>query len=84
EDILADIWASLLKIRRIGRNDNFFELGGHSLSATQLVSRVRAAAGVTLPLAEVFDRPQLADMAACIEALILAVVGTEAEADVDA
>ncbi|RXH34861.1 hypothetical protein XH99_09495, partial [Bradyrhizobium nanningense] len=36
ETALAQIWAELLNVERIGRNDHFFELGGHSLLAVQM------------------------------------------------
>jgi len=55
EVLLAQVWANVLGIERIGRHDNFFELGGHSLLATQLVSRVRETFAVELPLRDLFD-----------------------------
>src|SRR6185295_15655011 len=49
--------------------DNFFELGGHSLLATQVVSRVRQALGVELPLRSLFASPVLGDLAREVEEL---------------
>ncbi|HEX2079654.1 MAG TPA: amino acid adenylation domain-containing protein, partial [Longimicrobium sp.] len=63
EEALAAIWAEVLRVERVGRRDNFFDLGGHSLLAVQVVSRVRQALGVELPLGELFTRPVLQDLA---------------------
>ncbi|MES2249456.1 MAG: amino acid adenylation domain-containing protein [Pseudomonadota bacterium] len=63
EEALARIWSELLGTVEVSREANFFELGGHSLMAAQLVSRLRAGAGLQLPLREVFDHPVLRDMA---------------------
>ncbi|HEU0016396.1 MAG TPA: non-ribosomal peptide synthetase, partial [Longimicrobium sp.] len=63
EEALAEIWAEVLRVERVGRRDDFFDLGGHSLLAVQVVSRVRQALGVELPLGEVFARPVLQDLA---------------------
>jgi amino acid adenylation domain-containing protein len=59
EEILAQIWQTLLRVERIGRQDNFFELGGHSLLATRAASRIREVLQVELPLRALFDEPTL-------------------------
>ena len=68
ERTLAGVWSSLFGIEHIGVDDNFFELGGHSLLATQVISRVREACGVRLPMSAVFECPTVARLAERIEA----------------
>jgi acyl carrier protein len=63
EEKLAEIWAAVLRVDRVGIRDNFFELGGHSLLATQLISRVRSAFKIELPLRDLFKSPTVAELA---------------------
>jgi amino acid adenylation domain-containing protein len=62
EQALAEIWADVLRVDRVGRTDNFFELGGHSLLAVQVISRVRQVLEVELALRSVFESPTLSQL----------------------
>ena len=57
EEVLAGIWAEVLKLDKLGIHDNFFDLGGHSLLATQVMARVRNMFQVELPLRSLFESP---------------------------
>jgi amino acid adenylation domain-containing protein len=63
EEILSGIFATVLKLERIGINQGFFEAGGHSLLATQVISRVRSAFGIEVPLAALFAAPTVTGLA---------------------
>jgi len=67
EERVAKIWAEVLGVARIGMHDDFFALKGHSLLATQVLSRIRDAFDVQLPLRSLFESPTLASLAERIE-----------------
>ena len=69
EEAVASAWKAVLRLERIGAHDNFFEIGGHSLLATQVVSRLRDATGVEIPLRALFESPTIAGLAGRIEAM---------------
>jgi amino acid adenylation domain-containing protein len=67
EKQISAIWAEVMEWERVGIYDDFFELGGNSLLATQIVSRVRAAFGVQVPLGALFEGPTVAQLSAIVE-----------------
>ncbi|MGD0570133.1 MAG: amino acid adenylation domain-containing protein [Candidatus Sulfotelmatobacter sp.] len=67
ETALAAIWAELLKVERVGRHDNFFALGGHSLLDIQMRTMIRKRFHYDLPLAQLFQRPCIAELAKLLE-----------------
>jgi acyl carrier protein len=66
EEAIAAIWTSVLGIEHVGVHDSFFEVGGHSLAATQVVSRVREALRVELPLRRLFETPTIEGLASAV------------------
>jgi amino acid adenylation domain-containing protein len=71
----AELWTELLGNRRIGAFDDFFSVGGQSLLAMRLISRIRAAFEIELPLRVLFEAPTLAGMSSHIEAALDAGAG---------
>ncbi|UNB65885.1 non-ribosomal peptide synthetase [Pseudomonas syringae pv. helianthi] len=69
EKQIAAIWRQVLGVPRVGLRDDFFELGGHSLLATQIISRVRQACDIDLPLRALFEASELGAFAEQVEAI---------------
>ncbi|WP_202080466.1 type I polyketide synthase [Caldalkalibacillus salinus] len=79
QETLVDIWEELLGIEGIGIDDHFFELGGHSLMATQLLTRIREAYPIDLTLEQMFQAPNVRELAAHIEQELIEVLSTMSE-----
>ncbi|WP_186020665.1 phosphopantetheine-binding protein, partial [Burkholderia gladioli] len=62
ECVLAEIWAELLGVERVGRHDSFFALGGHSLLAVRLTEQLRQR-GLGLAVRDLFQTSDLSALA---------------------
>ena len=69
EELMAQIWADVLKLERVGIHYNFFGCGGHSLLATQVIARARVTFEVDVPLRALFESPTIAGLCQAIERL---------------
>ncbi len=67
EGTIAQIWMDLLGAPQVSAHDNFFDLGGHSLLAARIVSRIRSIFAIELPLRELLEASNLADLAARVD-----------------
>jgi amino acid adenylation domain-containing protein len=81
EELLAGTWSAVLGVERVGVHDDFLELGGHSLLATQLLSRVREAFRIELPLASLFEAATVAAQAERVTAALRAAEEKDADAE---
>ncbi|MEV1177007.1 amino acid adenylation domain-containing protein, partial [Nonomuraea sp. NPDC049784] len=63
EELIADVWAEILRLERVGATDNFFELGGDSILSIQAVARARAR-GLHVTPAQLFEHQTVAGLAA--------------------
>jgi acyl transferase domain-containing protein len=63
ERMIAAIWSKVLGMEQIGVHDNFFELGGHSLLLPQILTGVRQAYQIELPVRELFEHTTIAGLA---------------------
>nr|AQM37583.1 nonribosomal peptide synthetase [Myxococcus virescens] len=62
EQILASIWATVLKKESVGIHDNFFALGGDSILGLQIISRATQQ-GLRLRPRQLFEHQTIAELA---------------------
>ncbi|MCB1120174.1 MAG: amino acid adenylation domain-containing protein, partial [Verrucomicrobiae bacterium] len=66
---LANIWAEVLELDRVGIHENFFEIGGHSLIAMRVIGRISSTFNVSIPIRRLFDSQTIAELAEELEKL---------------
>ncbi|WP_280253294.1 non-ribosomal peptide synthetase [Nocardia abscessus] len=66
EQTIAEVFAEVLGVERVGVDDSFFALGGDSIVSIQLVSRAKAR-GVVFTPRHVFEQRTVAGLAAVAE-----------------
>lgn len=66
EQRLIQIWKEILDVGQVGTDDNFFALGGDSLKLMRLISRIRKEFQIQVSINELYEQPDLTDMATYI------------------
>nr|WP_083911130.1 non-ribosomal peptide synthetase [Nocardia takedensis] len=64
EGIVAEVFAEVLGVARVGLDDDFFALGGNSLLAMQVAARLGAALDTTVPVRSLFESTTVVALAA--------------------
>jgi acyl transferase domain-containing protein/acyl carrier protein len=72
EQQICQIWQDALGIDQVGINDSFSQLGGHSLLAIRIVSELRRAFQIDLPVRALFDAPTVAELSSYTKGLLIA------------
>jgi len=82
ERLLAEGWAQLLKVERVGIYDSFFELGGDSIRAIRIAARARQA-GLRFSPMQIFQYPTIAELAVVSEQCETPEVGSETSSSLE-
>lgn len=69
EKMIATIWREVLGLDDVSATDDFFHLGGHSLHAVRVISRLREAWAVDVPMHALFEAPTIEGLARLVFAL---------------
>lgn len=70
EKLLCEIWEHVLGLDKVGVLDNFFDLGGHSFLASRIKARVSDVFCIDLPLRDIFEKTNIAELAGAINSLV--------------
>ncbi|MEI5523790.1 amino acid adenylation domain-containing protein [Streptomyces brasiliscabiei] len=76
ERVLAEVYAEVLGLERVGVDDDFFAVGGDSIRSIQVVSRARAQ-GVEVTPRQIFEHRTAAELASVVTEQTSATVALE-------
>jgi amino acid adenylation domain-containing protein/non-ribosomal peptide synthase protein (TIGR01720 family) len=71
EQVVADVWAEVLELPRVGVSDNFFVIGGDSLLSLRVTARVNAAFSLDLTPRDVLAAGTVRALADLVEERVL-------------
>jgi amino acid adenylation domain-containing protein len=66
EELIVEIWKTLLQLDTISIQDDFFKLGGNSILAVQMIARVNKAFRIALPAYAAFEYKTAAAFAGAV------------------
>ncbi|GGS13220.1 non-ribosomal peptide synthetase [Actinokineospora fastidiosa] len=84
EELVAEVFADILGVPKVGAFDHFLDLGGNSLRGMRAMARIRAEIEVDVPMRALFAHPVVADLAAEIDKAIAAEVADLTDTEVAA
>ncbi|MEE3065111.1 MAG: amino acid adenylation domain-containing protein, partial [Actinomycetota bacterium] len=68
EEVLADIYAQVLGLQRVGVDDSFFDLGGDSLTAMRVIVTINSSLDAHLSVRHLFDAPSVRSLSRQVDA----------------
>ena len=63
EKLIAEIWAKVLRLEKVGVHDSFFDIGGQSLLMVQVQFRLCEALGTDISIVKMFQYPTISALA---------------------
>jgi tyrocidine synthetase-3 len=67
EELVAEIWKEVLRLKQVSVHDNFIALGGHSLAAIRVTARINEEIEMKFPLNKIFEFPTIVEYGTYIE-----------------
>jgi acetyltransferase-like isoleucine patch superfamily enzyme len=77
EQVLVDVWCSLLGLRDVGVHADFLDVGGYSLLGVRVIEEIDQRLGVRLKPADCFEYPTVSLLAARVDAVAMSGASSE-------